>query len=125
MTIRHVTFAQLPVTDQARATRFYVDTLGLAVARDDPYGADRWIELAVGTSPTRILLFKVDTVPGGERPALTLSVADVRATARGLEDKGVAFIQPPEEAPWNPGESFAVFLDTEGNPVLLNEAGPR
>ncbi|WP_287160767.1 VOC family protein [Mesorhizobium sp.] len=49
----HVKFAHLPVRDQDRAIAFYRDKVGLKVATDAPYRDGlRWIELAVGESPT-------------------------------------------------------------------------
>ena len=43
----HIQFAELPVADQARAKRFYMEKLGCEVAADAPMGRDgwRWIEL--------------------------------------------------------------------------------
>ena len=52
----HIQFAGLPVHDQTRARRFYVDHFGCTVAADAPMGADgwRWIELAFPGSETRL-----------------------------------------------------------------------
>ena len=43
----HIQFAELPVFDQERAKRFYMEKLGCEVAADAPMGKDgwRWIEL--------------------------------------------------------------------------------
>lgn len=52
----YVQFAELPVHDQARAKRFYVDNLGCEVAADAPMGSDgwRWIELRFTGSETTL-----------------------------------------------------------------------
>ena len=43
----HIQFAELPVFDQDRAKKFYIDHLDCGVAADEPMGPDgwRWIEL--------------------------------------------------------------------------------
>ena len=43
----HIQFAELPVFDQDRAKKFYIDHFDCRVAADEPMGANgwRWIEL--------------------------------------------------------------------------------
>lgn len=122
MAIRHVTFAELPVTDQDRALAFYVQQLGFEVATDSGYqqGA-RWIELRIPGGQTNILLSLVDEIVQRKEPRLALTVDDVRESHRLLADKGITFTQEPTQAPWQPGQVFALFLDSEGNVVMLGE----
>jgi lactoylglutathione lyase len=67
----HVKFAHLPVRDQDRALAFYRDKVGLKVTTDAPYRDDfRWIELAVGESPTHLLSPSGPTTSPARRRAL-------------------------------------------------------
>jgi predicted enzyme related to lactoylglutathione lyase len=118
--LRHVKFANLPVSDQDRALAFWRDQLGLTVATDEAYGAGgRWIELEIPGAETRIVFtLRTDEAPS-EQPDLILVCDDVDASFRELAEKGVGFTQEPTEAPWRAGERYALFRDPEGNLVML------
>jgi predicted enzyme related to lactoylglutathione lyase len=118
--LRHVKFANLPVTDQDRALAFWRDRLGLAVATDEAYGEGwRWIELELPGAETRLVFTRrPDETPSAE-PDLILICDDVDESFRDLMAKGVAFTQDPSDAPWRAGERYALFRDSEGNLVML------
>lgn len=117
---KFVRFAELPVTDQDRAVRFYTGTLGLTVAQDAPYKEGwRWIELEIPGGQTRILLTENLSEDQTDAPRLVLVAADVKQTYREMADKGVVFTSEPVQAPWNPAETFAVFRDSEGNTIVI------
>ena len=121
--IDYVKFASVPVRNQDRALSFYTEKLGLEVAQDQPFQKGvRWIELAIPDARTRIWFGpRADEVPADE-PSLILMTRDVRASHRALESNGVTFTQPPTDAPWRPGELFALFRDSEGNLIMLGQA---
>lgn len=120
--ITHVKFVGVPVQDQDRALAFYTEKLGFAIATDQPMGPGmRWIELRIGQSPTRFVLF---TPPGHEDRIGTFfngSIAcdDVEATVRQLEKRGVEFVEQPTRQPWG---TFAKFRDSEGNTFVLSSS---
>jgi catechol 2,3-dioxygenase-like lactoylglutathione lyase family enzyme len=117
----HIQFAELPVFDQDRARRFYVDNLGCEVAADAPMGADgwRWIELRLpGAVTTLHFLRRNDDAPSDE-PVLVLVDEDVRGTVAALRAKGVEIVTEPNEPPWQPGRTVAEFRDSEGNRMIL------
>src|SRR5439155_8418838 len=59
--ITHLKFVGIPVTDQDAALAFYTDKLGFKVVTDQPMGpTQRWIELRVGNSDSRVVLFTPD-----------------------------------------------------------------
>ena len=59
--IKAMKFVGVPVGDQQRALEFYTQKLGFRVITDQPFDdRQRWIELSVGDSATRVVLF----VPG-------------------------------------------------------------
>lgn len=119
--LKFVKFAELPVADQDRAVSFYTEKLGFQVAKDAPYGDSwRWIELAVPGAETQILLTRRQPDAKSDAPRLVFIADDVDATYRDLDAKGVVFTQQPTDAPWNPGQRFAQFRDSEGNGIVIS-----
>ena len=118
--IINVKFVSVPTKDQDRALAFYTEKLGFRLITDQPFGPDRrWIELAIGHSETRFVLF---TPPGeedkvGGRFSGALACDDVEVTFRQLSEKGVEFEAPPTKQPWG---TFAVMKDSEGNRFVLS-----
>ena len=121
--IRHVKFVELPVLDQDRALAFYVDRMGLKVAKNVAYGDDglRWIELRLPGAETTLLLTEASGEPP-TKPMLVLKVDDVAASYQALRTKEVEFTQPPTIAPWEKSSSFALLHDSEGNIVMIVDA---
>lgn len=118
--ITHIKFIGVPVHDQQRALRFYTERLGLEVATDQPFdGAQRWIELRIANSQTRLVLF----TPKGHEDRIggffngSLACDDVEATYRQLRQRGVEFSAEPQRQPWG---AFAKFHDSEGNEFVLS-----
>lgn len=118
--IKQLKFVGMPVSDQARALAFYVEKLGFEVSTDQPMSdKQRWIELRIGNSQTRLVLF---TPEGHENRIGTFfngsfACDDVQATYRQLKARGVEFLKPPEKQPW--GE-FAILKDPDGNQLVLS-----
>lgn len=118
--IVNVKFVNVPTRDQNRALGFYTEKLGFRLITDQPFGPEqRWIELGIGHSETRFVLF---TPPGeedkvGGRFSGALACDDVDATYRQLKERGVEFDAPPTRQPWG---TFAVMRDSEGNRLLLS-----
>ena len=115
-----VDFVSVPTRDQDRALAFYTEKLGFRLITDQPFSPDRrWIELGIGHSDTRFVLF---TPPGeedkvGQRFSGALACDDVEATYRQLTERGVTFEAAPARQPWG---VFAVMLDSEGNQFVLS-----
>ena len=119
--ITHMKFVGIPVRDQDLALRFYTEKLGFEVATDQPMGAQRWIELRIANSPTRVVLF----TPEGHEDRIgtffngSMACDNVEATWRQLSQRGVEFAQPPTKQPWG---TFAKFRDPDGNTFVLSSA---
>jgi predicted enzyme related to lactoylglutathione lyase len=115
-----VKFVSVPTRNQDRALGFYTEKLGFRLITDQPFGpGQRWIELGIGNSDTRFVLF---TPPGdedkvGDRFNGALACDDVEATYRQLSERGVIFEEPPTRQPWG---MFAIMLDSEGNRFVLS-----
>jgi len=124
MTIRHVNFVSIAVTDQDRALAFYRDKLGLTVQTDAAYADDwRWIFLEIPGSVTKIQFSRPNeiSVPEGH-PALALISDDVDVDVASLKKSGVTIVDGPTEAPWHSGVRYALIEDSEGNTVLLQSS---
>jgi predicted enzyme related to lactoylglutathione lyase len=116
--ITRLKFAGIPTRDQEQAVRFWTEKLGFQVLTDQPLGTQRWIELSIGDSETRIVLF---TPEGHEERIGTFfngafECDDVDKTYEQLKARGVAFKSPPEKQPWG---TFAIFMDPDGNQFVL------
>jgi catechol 2,3-dioxygenase-like lactoylglutathione lyase family enzyme len=115
--ITHVKFVSLPTADQDRALAFYTEKLGFKVVTDQPFGQQRWIELRIGASDTRLVLFTMDKGPRPGDPFNAAFACDnVERTYDELVAKGVTFKAPPKKEPWG---TFAILTDPDGNEIVL------
>jgi predicted enzyme related to lactoylglutathione lyase len=118
--ITQIKFVGIPTRDQSRALKFYTEQLGFEIATDQPFNdKQRWIELRVAHSPTRVVLF---TPEGHENRIGTFfngsfACDDVEATYRQLRQRGVEFTAEPQKQPWG---TFATFKDPDGNQFVLS-----
>jgi predicted enzyme related to lactoylglutathione lyase len=118
--IRSIKFVSIPVRDQDRALRFYVDTLGFTLVTDQPMGpGQRWVEVRAPKAQTGVTLF---TPPGqedriGTFTGVSLECDDVQRTYEELSAKGVEFAKAPKAEPWG---VMAVMKDSEGNQIVLS-----
>ena len=118
--IKGVKFASIPVRDQDRALEFYTKKLGLRVVTDSPFdGKQRWIELGIPRAETKLVLF---TAEGQEQMIggfmnVSFMTDDVEATTRELKEKGVEFVQDPQQWDWG---TASIFQDPDGNKFMLS-----
>jgi len=117
--ISHVKFVSVPTRDQDRALAFYTEKLGFRVVTDQPFtDRQRWIELRIGNSETRFVLF----TPDGHEDRIgtffngSLACDDTEATYRQLKLRGVEFVSEPKQEPWG---TYAIFRDPDGNQFVL------
>ncbi len=120
--ITQLKFVGIPTRDQDRALKFYTEQIGFEVATDQVFdGKQRWIELRIASSATRVVLF---TPEGHENRIGTFfngsfACDDVQATYRQFKARGVEFVSEPQKQPW--GE-FAMFKDPDGNQFVLSSS---
>jgi len=121
MAVEHIAVVSIPVSDQERAKRFYVDTLGLELVRDDTsVPGMRWIQVAPpggGTQLTLVTWF--ESMPAGSLRGLVLRMSDLQADYEALVAKGVEFEGRPETQPWG---LETVAHDPDGNAIVLQQA---
>lgn len=115
------------VQDQERAKEFYTKVLGFELHTDAPLypGAKaRWISVAPKGAATKVILYLPDEnwehyrQVVGKSQAVTFVVADIKKFHADLVSQGVKFLQEPDRQPWG---TFAIFQDSEGNGLLVNE----
>lgn len=118
--ISHVKFISIPTTDQERALKFWTERVGFRVVTDQPFNdTQRWIELRIGSSETRVVLFKFDDQglkPGGQFNG-AFACDNVEQTYQELVGRGVEFVTPPTKQHWG---TFAAFKDLDGNQFVLS-----
>jgi catechol 2,3-dioxygenase-like lactoylglutathione lyase family enzyme len=132
----------LPVSDVARALRFYVDQIGFKLDVDySPHHAFRVVQL---TPPGSACSIQIGTgltdAPAGSIRNIYLVVTDLEATRSVLLERGVEVSEICHKTPigaWNGGfapgldpargdyASFANFSDPDGNSWVLQERGYR
>jgi predicted enzyme related to lactoylglutathione lyase len=115
-----IAFALYPVTDVARARRFYEQALGLKVCAEMEFAPGQWwIEYDVG-GPSALALtnFKSPAANATPSPGIALEVADCAAALAAVRAAGVAVTWGPNEFPVC--HSFAV-KDPDGNDLYFHQ----
>jgi len=71
----HIQFAELPVSDQERAKRFYMQKLGCELVSDAPIGKDgwRWIELKFPGAETALHFHRRKEDRPSDEPVMALA----------------------------------------------------
>lgn len=116
-----IALVSVPVTDQQRSRRFFVEQLGFDLLQDEPFqGEMRWIEVAPAASQTRFTLVTwFEHMPPGSMRGCVLSTSDLDSAHAELRRRGVA-IDDIEQRPWG---RYATFSDPDGNGFVLQQFG--
>jgi catechol 2,3-dioxygenase-like lactoylglutathione lyase family enzyme len=123
--ITHIHSATLMVEDQDVALDFYVGKLDWEKRADAAYGdGSRWVEVGPPGAVTVLALVKPGDVgaspeEAGKYKGISLVTDDIDSTYATLRDRGVKFVQPPEQMPW--GARATWFEDPDGNLLFLVE----
>ena len=117
--IEKVAFTMYPVTDTARARKFYEETLGLAVGMAGGQGGMYWVEYDLpGGGCLAITNATGDEPSAAAGGTIALEVEDLSSLMQHLREKGVAF---KSDVIRGPRCRMAVCLDSEGNSILLHQ----
>jgi catechol 2,3-dioxygenase-like lactoylglutathione lyase family enzyme len=117
MAVTQVRLLSLPVTDQDRAKRFYVDTLGFDLVADDPMPEGRWVQVAPKGADTSITLVTwFAAMPPGSVKGLVLETDDLDGDVATFTARGVPIDGDVQQAPWG---RFVTFDDPDGNGIVL------
>lgn len=110
------------VSDMARSTAFYRDTLGLPLRFTSP----GWTEF--NNSGTTLALHRHmsgashATEPGAGQATLVFSVDDIQVAYETLQEQGVTFSLAPQRQP--SGLTLAVLQDPDGFGITLQQRQP-
>jgi catechol 2,3-dioxygenase-like lactoylglutathione lyase family enzyme len=121
VSIQDVTVVSIPVSDQDRAKKFYVDQLGFELVRDDAsMPGMRWLQVRpTGGSTSLTLVTWLDSMPAGSLQGLVFRSTDLSADYERLVAEGVPFDAPPQQQPWAALET--VVRDPDGNRLVLQQ----
>lgn len=124
MAVTQIQLISLPVTDQDRALRFYVDVLGFDLVRDSPMGpGQRWVQVAPPGAQTSITLVTwFPTMPPGSAKGIVLESDGLDADVAALAARGLAIEGGIQSEPWG---RFVTFDDPDGNGIVLQETAAR
>jgi catechol 2,3-dioxygenase-like lactoylglutathione lyase family enzyme len=121
-TLTHITGVRaisIPVNDQDAALRFYVDTLGFAVLRDNPTpNGGRWIELAPGEDNPVVTLEPVAADVTRGAIGIRFTTDDAEAAHAALAAAGV---HTDEILRWPGVPAMFAFRDPDGNAFSITE----
>jgi predicted enzyme related to lactoylglutathione lyase len=116
--------ATLPAVDIKRAKKFYTETLGLKLVKEDP-GPGMMLEAGKGT-----MLYMYQRAPTkADHTAVSFNVSNIEAHVKELKAKGVKFeeydlpqmgIKTVNGIATMGKSKSAWFKDTEGNIIGLN-----
>ena len=108
--ITHIKFVSIPTRDQDAALAFYTEKLGFKLVTDQPHDdKQRWIELRIGGSDTRFVLFTMNETSIGSTFNGALACDNVEKTYRELKERGVKFLTEPQQQEWG------IFANVRGS----------
>ena len=112
----------VPVTDQDRALRFYVDILGFKKRLDVPMGGgQRWIEVAPAAATTTVaLVASHEGVPAGVETGIRLTTLHADSDHLELRARGV---DVGDVLRWEGVPPMFAFRDQDGNGLEIVEEG--
>ena len=113
--ITSVAFTVYPVSDMARARRFYEMVLGLPAGSN--FG-DVWVEYDVGDSTFAVTTADMGHPPGAKGAVVAFEVADLDAFVKTLKEKSVTFVVDVFETPVC---RMAVIEDPDGNHITIHK----
>lgn len=120
---KKVAFTMYPITDVARARKFYEETLGLKRGSMGNQGDKYWIEYDLtGGGCLALTNFIPDKPSDNAGGTIALEVEDLDKLMSGLKAKGVTFKSDVIDTPVC---RMAVCLDSEGNSLLLHQLKPK
>jgi catechol 2,3-dioxygenase-like lactoylglutathione lyase family enzyme len=120
--VQSFSVVSVPVSDQERSKRFYLDVLGFELIADAPFGDElRWLQVRPpGAETTLALVTWFDEMPPGSLRGLVLDTDDIEADYRSLLARGASLSGPPSE---QAGGVFCFVSDPDGNKISLHQRG--
>ncbi len=120
MKIKEIGFVAIPVTDVARARKFYEEVLGLDVVEEMMSG--QWVEYAIGNETLAIANVGEQWTPSDQGTAAAFEVEDFNEAIKQLNNQNVRFAAEPFETPCC---HMAVVQDPDGNKLIIHKLKPE
>jgi len=119
MSISSFEIISVPVSDQERAKRFYRDTLGFELLREESMGpTGKWIQLSPRSCSTTIALVTwFDAMRPGGLQGVMLNSTDIDRDRADLTARGLEMTEIKQE-PWG---RYSMFKDPDGNGWVLRQ----
>jgi predicted enzyme related to lactoylglutathione lyase len=116
MKVKEIGFVAIPVTDVARARKFYESVIGLRSSGEFLDG--RWVEYEVGKDTLAIANVNMDWRPSDQGTSAAIEVEDFDAAIADLKRANVRFAADPFESPVC---HMAVVQDPDGNKLIIHK----
>ena len=117
MRISEISFTAYPVTDLARARRFYEEVLGLKVGC--VFGKSvGWVEYEIGAGTLAISNYKPEWKTATPGCMVGLEVGDLDAAAEEVKASGMGTVEGFEESAVC---HMAMIKDPDGNVIVLHK----
>ena len=116
MKVKEIGFVGIPVTDVARARKFYEGVIGLKRAGEFMEG--RWIEYEIGKDTLAIANVGMDWRPSNQGTSAAIEVEDFDSAIADLKRADVPFAAEAFETPVC---HMAVVQDPDGNKLIIHK----
>lgn len=113
--ITEIAFFVYPVSDMARARRFYEEALNLKV--ESNFG-DEWIEYGIGDGTFAITTMDLEHKPGVRGGVIAFEVLDLDMTLNRFKELDVPFVR---EVFATPVCRMAIVADPDGNHIIIHK----
>jgi len=113
--ITEIAFYVYPVSDMARARRFYEEVLNLKVESNFD---EEWIEYGMGNGTFAITTMDLDHKPGVHGGVIAFEVLDLERTLNRFKELDVRFVR---EVFATPVCRMAIVADPDGNHIIVHK----
>lgn len=118
MKVLEYAFTVYPVTDLAKARRFYEGTLGLRPEMIYEEGGYGWVEYEIGTGVLAIGMGAPGFEPSKHGGSIALEMEDYEAAIAELKAAGGTFYMESTETPVC---HMAAIADPDGNTIIIHK----
>jgi len=117
--VNEAAFFAYPVTDMARARKFYEEVLGLKHTGEPT--TVPWIEYDLGNATLGLGNYGDSWLPSKDGAMIALEVDDFDASVAVLKQAGITFTYEPVETPVC---HFTIVRDPDNNAVMIHKRKP-
>jgi predicted enzyme related to lactoylglutathione lyase len=116
MKVKEIGFVAIPVTDVARARKFYEQVIGLK--QSGQFLDGRWVEYEIGKDTLAIANVEMGWKPSDKGTCAALEVEDFDSAIAELKQANVPFALEAFESPVC---HMAIVQDPDGNKLIIHK----